>query len=361
MSSKILAINLILRRSTPSLLNQTHRYIRQLPSHDDDVQESRMSYVDFIDESLSKLKELGVDKEINSYKELLRVFPPGKYHPKSIGDIGMFSAPQQLCGIRILTHMEIAGVKPDKEMEILVERAFSRHSQVWLKICRMNYWTMKGRNLDPYPIPEKLPDNPKELAKIAIERMVDDPRTRMIIGDASSIANSKDKTWIIYSQSPVQSEIIEKLDEKSVLYIEDCGLTYVGENYLSYFALKVYDDEEYKKSITREPPTFNYNRLKVKFWGKPIREKLMEMEDQYHIDNYRLLAIGMTGTSSNDSLSSWLKLMQQRNPKLARMNVVFKTYTPTLEPPVPVGESCDQYRDDSYQAKKSSLGDSKGD
>lgn len=359
MTTKLFAINHILRRSTPTLLNQCQRHLRQLPSPDDDVQESRMTYVDFVDESLAKLKELGVDKDINSYKELLRVFPPGKYHPKSRYDIGLFSAPQQLCGIRILTQMENAGVKPDKEMEVLVERAFSRYSQVWQKVCRMNYWTMKGRNLDPYPIPEKLPENPKELAKIAIERMVDDPRTRMIVGDTSSIEGSIDKTWITYSQSPVQSQIIEKLDENSVLFIEDCGLTYVGDNYLGYFALKVYDDEEFKKTLVKEPPTFNYNRLKVKFWGKPIREKLNEMEEEYHIDNYRLLAIGMTGTSSNDSLSSWLKMMQQRNPKLAKMNVVFKTYTPTLEPPVPVENSCDQDKNDPHREGKFKLDESR--
>lgn len=294
-------------------------------------QSARMDYVDFVDKSLAKMKDLGIQKDINGYKELLKVFPPGRYHPKSRLDMGMFNAPQQLCGIRIINQMEMNGVKPDKEIEILVERAFSRFSTVWQRICRENYWTMKGRNVDRYPLPEKLPKQTHELAKLALERMAHGQKTSLFVANTSSIENFVDKTWVVYAQSVVQQETLESLDEKSILHVEECGITYVREQYLNYFALKIYDDENYIKTIHKKEPTFNYNRLKYRFHGKPLKEKLREFEDFYHIDNYRLLALGVTGTSSNDSLSSWIKIMQRRNPKLAKLTVVFHTQAPTPE------------------------------
>lgn len=309
-------------RRAPSLV-VSKRYVKALPQIDDDMKQTRMNYVDFIDESLAKMKDLGIHKDIKGYKELLKVFPPGKYHPKSRMDIGMFNAPQQMCALRVIQQMVENGVKVDKEIEILVERAFSRHSHVWGKVCRENYWTMKGRHIDQYPLPEKLPEKPHELAKLALERMVDDEKTSLIVAKTSSVPNAIDKTWVIYTQSQVQSEIIANLDDDALLHVEDGGITYVRDQFLNYYTLKVYDDEAYLQSIKKIEPTYNYNRLKVKFHGKPIEQKLRESEEFYHMDNHRLLAIGMTGTSSNDSLSSWLKIMQRRNPKLSKLNVVF--------------------------------------
>lgn len=293
---------------------------------------TRITYVDFIYQALDKMKELGLERNLEAYKELLRVFPPGKYHRKSLFDIGVFHEPQQACVLELLCRMENNLVKPDKEIEHLVNLAFGKHSDVWLKVVRMNYWTMKARNIDPHPLPEVLPKKPHELAKVALLRMIDDPKTSVIVTTTSTVPDAVDDTWIVYSQSPDQKSIIEKLDEKSILYIEGSLRTYVGRDFLSYCVLKVYDDEETarKKNQVIEP-TYNYNRLKVKFYGKEVDEKLKEPEERYRVDDGYILAIGMTGTSSNDSIASWLKHMQKRIPNLAKLNVVFKLNEPSQD------------------------------
>lgn len=284
---------------------------------------SRIAYVDFIDQALARLKELGLHKNLNAYKELMKVFPPGKYHPTKY-DIGMFHAPQQLCAIRILHQMQMNGVKPDREVEKLVIIAFSKHSSVWLKIARMNYWSMKFRNIDPDPLPEELPKKPHQLAKLGLLRMLGDQRTTVITKNTSSVPKCVDKTWVVYCQNNEQVSIINELPDDSTLYIEDLGYTYVGDSYLSYYALKYYVSEEESKRKSEKPEIeFNFNTLKVKFYGKPIREKLVEPAERHYIDGSYVLALGATGTSSHDSVMSWLKIMEQRVPKLGKLNVVF--------------------------------------
>lgn len=292
----------------------------------------RISYIDFIDEALQRLKDLDRHRSLQPYKELLKVFPPGKYCPKSQFDFGPFHLPQQLCAVRILNQMDIHNVIPDKEIERIVISRFSIHSQVWLKCCRMNFWYQKLRNLDPNPLPEVIPKKTHEIAKVALVRMLHDPNSLVTVTNTSSLPNAIDKTWVVYSQSPTQKAIIDRLDEDSLLYIEDAGLTYVQDKYLSYYMLKLYDDEETIKRKRKEPePDFNFNTIKMNFYGKPIREKLRELEEAHYDGTGYVLALGITGTSSHDSILSWLKILQRRNPKLSKLRVLFKLERPTMD------------------------------
>lgn len=284
-----------------------------------------LGYVDIVNQGLDRMKDLGLERDINAYKELLKVFPEGKFHKKSRFDIGMFHAPQQMSAIRLIYQMRTNLIRPDKEMEYLVIKAFGKDSDVWLRITRSNYWTMKGRNINPNPLPEILPEKPHELAKVAVARMVDDPEASIVVTRTNSIPEAIDKTWVVFCQSQIQRSIIERLEENRVLFVEDHGHTYVDRNSLSYFTLKVYDTEteaEERKRVVEK--NHNYNRLKMNFYGKPIREKLKEAEEKYHVGDGYILAVGMTGTSSPDSISSMLKLLQRRNPRLEKLNIIFK-------------------------------------
>lgn len=292
----------------------------------------RISYIDFIDEALERVKILGKHRDLETYKELLKVFPPGKYCPSSEWDLGLFHAPQQLSGLRILNQMDIYSVIPDKEVERLVVDRFSIHSQVWLKCTRMNFWFQKARNLDPNPLPEVTPKKTYEIAKVALVRMLEDQKSLVTVTNTSSLPDVVDKTWIVYSQSPAQKGIIEKLEENALLYLEDGGLVWVKDKYLSFYVLKIYDDEETIKAKRKEPePDHNYNTMKMKFYGKPLREKLKDPEEVHYDGTGYVLALGLTGTSSDDSVLSFLKILQRRNPRLSKMRVLFNLERPTMD------------------------------
>lgn len=291
---------------------------------------ARIGYVDFIDQALDKLDELGLNKNLEAYKELLRVFPPGRYCPKSKWDIGMFHAPQQLAAVRILKKMELNLVRPDIEIEQIVVSAFSKDSDVWLKVARANYWSMKSRNFDPNPLPEVIPKETHQVAKIALMRMLEDEKSVITVTSTASLPDVVDRTWIVFAQSPTQKAILDRLDKNNILYLEESGTVYVKEKYLSYFTLKLYDDEDTIKQRAIKPEKdFNFNTIKMSFYGKPLKEKLVELEEVHHVDNCYILATGITGTSSHDSVLSWLKLLQRRNPNLGNLNVVFRLKRPT--------------------------------
>lgn len=315
--------------------SEASEIIRREFSHHYDSQGkfvSRIGYVEFIDEGLLKIKELGLEKDLEAYKELIKIFPPGKFWPRYKAEFGLFYAPQQLACVRVLHQMDLNGVKPDREVERLVVSAFSKRSDAWLKIARMNYWSMKGRNLDPNPLPEVIPKEPHKLAKLAIMRMLDDQKSVLTVTNTSRLSTAVDRTWLVFSQSPDQKATLDRLNENSTLFIEEGGLAYVGDKYLAYHLLRYYVDDETLNQKSRPPkPDFNFNTMKYKFYGKPVDEKLTALEDANYVDGSYILSIGITGTSSQDSLLSWLKILQERNPKLNKMNVVFKMSRPTPE------------------------------
>ena len=41
-----------------------------------------------------------------------------------------------------------------------------------------------------------------------------------------------------------------------------------------------------------------------------------------------ILAIGITGMSTKDSLLSWIRFLQRRNPRLASLPILFSTHSP---------------------------------
>ena len=64
------------------------------------------------------------------------------------------------------------GVMPDSETEIMMVNVFGMNAFPLRKLRRMAYWMPKFKNLSPWPVPDPLPDNGLEIAKLAIERIM---------------------------------------------------------------------------------------------------------------------------------------------------------------------------------------------
>lgn len=288
----------------------------------------RMSFADFVERAMEKMDDMGQNKNLEVYKEVLRTFPEEKYWPRGMFDlIGLFNPVEQNAALRLLLKLEKNRVRPDKELEYLIVRRFSKHSIVWQKVCRMNYWMAKLSFIDQNKLPEKLPKQTHELAKLGMIRMMKpiDFRSEVTVTNTANFHDAQDKTWIVSCQSPIQQSVIEQLDEKTIVRVESGGLTYVGDDSISYYVLKA-DVNEYKNDTQRpalSSVTFDANKLKFSFFGKPISEKLYELNHIHHTKNYQILAIGMTGTSSNDSLVSWIKHLQISNPKLNKLSILY--------------------------------------
>ena len=83
------------------------------------------------------------------------------------------------------------------------------------------YWMPKFKNLSPWPLPDELPNNALELAKLAIKQISSvDPASKLEIYDTSEIPDANDQTWIVSGQSFNQKDLIELLPEGTPLYVE---------------------------------------------------------------------------------------------------------------------------------------------
>lgn len=60
---------------------------------------------------------------------------------------------------------------PDSEMEQMLLNTFGRRGIPLRKYWRMMYWMPKFKNLSPWYLPDELPNDTLELAKMAIQRI----------------------------------------------------------------------------------------------------------------------------------------------------------------------------------------------
>ena len=173
--------------------------------------------------------------------------------------------------------------------------------------------------------------------QLAIKQITSvDPSTKLQIVDTADIPDSNDKTWIVSGQSYNQKEILEQLQEGTPLYVEGAFRVWLRDQQVSYFILR-----GPPVAPVPEPETDDDDLSAISKWmmgdkskaGTVVREpSVHEQEDG------TILAVAATGTSSRDSLLSWIRVLEQTNPNIANMAVLF-TLTSPLGPVIPVKES----------------------
>lgn len=128
---------------------------------------------------------------------------------------------QQQCAIDVLEQMEDNGVMPDYDMEDMLLNIFGQKGYPLRKYWRMMYWMPKFKNASPWPVPDPLPSDIFELAKIAIERISSaDEKSVVTIYQTADIQDSIDDTWIISAQSPKQKELLKQHKKNEPVYVE---------------------------------------------------------------------------------------------------------------------------------------------
>lgn len=142
----------------------------------------RFGYAEFIGAALPAMKLFGVHKDLEAYKTLMKVFPPGSCLPATKLASGFYPHYiQQTAALGILAQMEEHKLMPDKEMEQYIISVFSKYSQPWEKCVRLIYWLTKFKNANPFPFPETIPQDPLELALVALKRMSLDPQSDLTV------------------------------------------------------------------------------------------------------------------------------------------------------------------------------------
>lgn len=286
----------------------------------------RRGHVEFIYAALKQMEDFGVNKDLEVYKDLLDVLPKGRFIPQNIFQSEFMHYPkQQQCAVDLLEQMEDNGVMPDFEMEDILLNVFGRRGIPLRKFWRMMYWMPKFRNLSPWYLPTVLPGDTLELAKLAIERITSiDPDTIVEIFQAEEIEASLEKTWIVSAQSPAQKELLAAQPKGEPLVIRGPFIVHLRDQTVTYFTLigvtrdhkLVYEDKDDVTNIRIPDMTSN--------------PKLPAVVPTVHEqDDGTIVALCATGTSSRDSLLSWIRLLELNgNVVLGQIPVIFTLQAP---------------------------------
>ena len=162
------------------------------------------------------------------------------------------------------------GVMPDQEMERMVLNIFGRHGFPTKKLMRMNYWMPKFKNLSPWPLPENIPSSSLEIAKLAVQRMCSvDPASEIETFQTNELQDSIDNTWIVSGQSPMQRELLAKLEERQTVYVEGAFTIWLRKSSINYFILRT-DPVPLSEDKLKEREEYDYD-------GKVIHTQMFHL------------------------------------------------------------------------------------
>uniref|UniRef100_A0A182J825 Evolutionarily conserved signaling intermediate in Toll pathway, mitochondrial n=1 Tax=Anopheles atroparvus TaxID=41427 RepID=A0A182J825_ANOAO len=302
----------------------------------------RRNHVEFIYAALRHMEEFGVSKDLAVYKALIDVMPKGKFIPTNIFQAEFMHYPrQQQCIIDLLEQMEDNGVMPDYEMEAMLVNVFGKKGHPVRKYWRMMYWMPKFKNLSPWLLPNPVPDDALELARLAVERMCSiDPRSKIDVFDTQKVENALDHTWVVSGQSVEQMELLEAHEKQEPVYIEGPFVIWLRNRSINYYVLK--SAPKPLSPIEKPGDTDDVSKLENPYIGLDLRFRRTNPSGSalsthkrsvHEQDDGVIYAICCTGSSTKDSLLSWIRLLEKENGNavLASLAVLFKFTTPSSE------------------------------
>ncbi|CAH0555337.1 unnamed protein product [Brassicogethes aeneus] len=260
-------------------------------------------YIDFIYAALNNMDKFKVSRKLEAYKSLIEILPKGKYLPENIIQAEFMHYPrQQECILDVLEQMELNGVIPDKETGVILREVFGQYGFPLRKYHRMLYWMPKFQKISPWPLPNELPDNELDLAKLALNR-VSNVDGKSKITEYKVVEIGKDKTsWIVSSQSCLQKKLLNGYNEN--VYITGPHRTRLREKVVEYFILKGVPNKDVKG------PSY------------PFKD---DPEGSVHVqEDGTIFATCSIGNPTKESLLSWVKLLEQDgNPRLETTEILF--------------------------------------
>lgn len=127
---------------------------------------------------------------------------------------------------------------PDVEMQDLIQNIFGERSQPMYKLWRQFYWLPKFKHLSPWLLPDPVPEDSLELAKLAVRQMCTvDVESTVTVFDTENVKDSLDKTWIVSGQSPEQKKLLNNHAIDSPLKVEGPFAIQLRNRSIKYFTL----------------------------------------------------------------------------------------------------------------------------
>ncbi|XP_069858296.1 evolutionarily conserved signaling intermediate in Toll pathway, mitochondrial [Dipodomys merriami] len=332
----------------------------------------RRGHVDFIYLALSKMREFGVERDLAAYNQLLDVFPKEVFRPRNVFQRIFVHYPrQQECGIAVLEQMEKFGVMPNKDTEFLLIQIFGRKSYPMLKYLRMRLWFTRFQNINPFPVPRELPQDPVDLARLGLRHVEPDLSAQVTVYQMSlpndmTRTEEATKPHIVGIQSPDQQAALARHNPARPVFVEGPFSLWLHNKCVYYHILRADPLPPEEREVEEIPEEWNlYYPMKLDLeYGRGGWD-----DYEFDIDEVEegpIFAMCMAGAHDQATLAKWIQGLQETNPALAQIPVVFRlagvsgellTPTGTEEPTGPLSEG-HQDADDHQQPQQQSHGGS---
>nr|XP_019600558.1 PREDICTED: evolutionarily conserved signaling intermediate in Toll pathway, mitochondrial isoform X3 [Rhinolophus sinicus] len=304
----------------------------------------KRGHVDFIYLALRKMQEYGVERDLAVYHLLLDVFPKEVFRPRSVFQKIFIHYPrQQECGIAVLEQMENHGLMPNKETEFLLIQIFGRKSYPMLKMVRMQLWFSRFKNINPFPVPRDLPQDPVDLARLGLRHMEPDLSARVTVyqglGAASfhpysslQMPSSKDsigtadptEPHIVGIQSPDQQAALARHNPARPIFVEGPFSLWLRNKCVYYHILRadlLPPEEREVEEIPEEWNLYYPMQLDLDYGRSGWDDYQFDINE---VEEGPIFAMCMAGAHDQATLAKWIQGLQETNPALAQIPVVFR-------------------------------------
>lgn len=127
---------------------------------------------------------------------------------------------------------------PDYEVGDMLLNIFGKYGHATHRFWRMMYWMPKFKNLSPWLLPNPVPDEALELAKLAVAQMCTvDAGSKIDIYQTKDVKSAIDNTWIVSGQSEEQQQLLKNHPKGSSIQIEGPFLIWLRDRTINYFTL----------------------------------------------------------------------------------------------------------------------------
>ncbi|XP_032067441.1 evolutionarily conserved signaling intermediate in Toll pathway, mitochondrial [Thamnophis elegans] len=293
----------------------------------------RTGHVEFIYAALKKMPEFGVEKDVDVYNKILDVFPKKVFIPQNVFQKMLKHYPrQQDCAVVLLEQMEHFGVMPNLETRFLLLEIFGNKSYPVRKYQRIMYWFPKFKHINPYPVPTPLPEDPIELAKLSLQRIAADLDSKVTVYQTSHsevLDSGKEinHPHIVGTQSPDQQSLLASHNTEKPIFLEGPFRLWLKAKCVYYYVLRAKLSEEHMVEVIDPERNFYY----------PMHLDLDLERDvlddyEFYTDKVKegpVFAMCMVGAEDKATLAKWIVGLQETNPILHDITVIFRlTHSP---------------------------------
>ncbi|XP_061105181.1 evolutionarily conserved signaling intermediate in Toll pathway, mitochondrial isoform X2 [Conger conger] len=274
----------------------------------------RRGHVEFIYAALKKMPEFGVERDIAVYNKLLDIFPKEVFVPRNFIQRMYNHYPrQQECGLEVLEQMENHGLMPNVETKVLLVQIFGVKSHPVRKYQRLMYWFPRFKNLNPYPVPHQLSQDPIELARFSLSRIAADLDAKVTVyqlpyTDVIESGEEVSQPYIVGIQSPDQRSLLAQHCTNRPVFVEGPFPLWLRKTCIYYYVL-------------RADPLPPEEKLDLDL------ERDMGDDDSFDVDEVEegpVFAMCMVGRGDQATLGQWISALQETNPVLGRTATLFR-------------------------------------